>query len=262
VTASTEETIMEFTRAVTRRPADTLGRGLTTSDLGPPDPGLALEQFERYVAALEDCGLEVTILDPLPELPDAHFVEDAAVVTPEVAVITRPGAEVRRDEAEQLAPVLAAHRELVRIETPGTLDGGDVLIVGDQVLIGISERTNGAGAHQLGEILGAHGYAWRAVPVEAGLHLKSDVNQVDDGTLLLSAGFAGLEVLEEFTRIVVPEGEEYACNTLLVNGRLLTPAGYPATRRRLEDLGLEIVELDVGEFRKMDGGLTCLSLRF
>jgi len=253
---------MEFTRAVTRRPAETLGHGITTSDLGPPDPDLAQIQFEAYVKALEDCGLAVTILDPLPDLPDAHFVEDAAVVTPDVAVITRPGAEVRRDEAEQLAPILAQHRELARIETPGTLDGGDVLIVGDQVLIGISERTNGAGAHQLGEILGAQGYAWRAVPVEAGLHLKSDVNHVGDGTLLLSAGFAKLNALDAFGRIVVAEGEDYACNTLLVNGKLLTPAGFPATRRRLEELGREIVELDVGEFRKMDGGLTCLSLRF
>jgi dimethylargininase len=253
---------MDLTRALTRRPADTLGRGLTTRDLGPPDPELAQVQFERYVAALEGCGLEVTVLDPLPELPDAHFVEDAAVVTPEVAVIARPGAEVRRDEAEQIAPVLAEHRELARIETPGTLDGGDVLILDDQVLIGISERTNGAGAHQLGEILGAHGYAWRAVPVDAGLHLKSGVNHVGGGVLLMDAGFAGLDALDAFERIVVPEGEDYACNTLLVNGRLLTPAGFPATYRRLEDLGREILELDVSEFRKMDGGLTCLSLRF
>jgi dimethylargininase len=161
-----------------------------------------------------------------------------------------------------MAPVLAGHRDLAHIEPPGTLDGGDVLIVGDRVLIGISGRTNAAGAHQLGGILGAHGYDCRPVPVDAGLHLKSGVNYVGDGVLLLTAGFAAQQALAGFERIVVVEDETYACNTLLANGRLLTPAGFPATRRRLGDLGREIVELDASEFRKMDGGLTCLSLRF
>jgi len=251
-----------YTRAIARRPGANLGRGLTTSRLDPPDHGLALAQFDGYVRALENCGLTVTVLDPLPEHPDAHFVEDTAVIVPELAVIARPGADSRRDEARHVAPVLARHRDLVRIEAPGILDGGDVLLAGRRALIGISERTNEAGARQLGAALAAHGYDWRPVPVAAGLHLKSSVNAVGNDLLLMTAEFADLEALAGYDRIVVDEKEANACNTLLVNGRLLTPAGYPETRRRLDALAREIVELDTSEFRKMDGGLSCLSLRF
>ncbi len=251
-----------FTHAITRRPGENLGQGLTTSNLGAPDPALADTQFERYVRALEDCGLAVTILEPLPDHPDAHFVEDTAVVTRGVAVIARPGAASRLDEARHMAPILDRHRDLARIEAPGTLDGGDVLMIDDHVLIGISDRTNEAGARQLGAILTARGHTWQAVPVVSGLHLKSSVNYLGNDTLLLTEGFAASAALAAYDRIVVDEGEAYSCNTLLLNDRLLMPAGFPGTRRRLASLGREIVELDTSEFRKMDGGLTCLSLRF
>jgi dimethylargininase len=254
-----------FTRAITRRPARTLARGeisAAAARLGEPDHALALQQFEAYVAALRDCGLVCTILGPLDNHPDAHFVEDAAVVTAEVAVVTRPGAPSRLGEQQYMEPEIAQHRPIVRIEEPGTLDGGDVLQIGREVLIGLSDRTDAEGARQLGHVLEARGYRCRTIEVEAGLHLKSSVNHVGSGTLLVTAAFAGHPGLREYDQLVVPEGEEYACNTLLVNDRLLVPAGFAGTRELLGATGLPILVLDTSEFRKMDGGLTCLSLRF
>jgi len=161
-----------------------------------------------------------------------------------------------------MEPVLASHFSLRRIEAPGTLDGGDVLVVARHAFIGLSERTNEEGAWQLGAVLEAHDHTWQTVSVGVGLHFKSSVNLVDDEVLLVTREFAARTDLTIHRLIVVPEGEEYACNTLLVNDWLLMPAGYPGTRDLLAPLGREIIELDTSEFRKMDGGLTCLSLRF
>lgn len=251
-----------YRTAITRRPAPTFDRGLTTANLGRPSFELMLEQHRRYVAALRELGLEVLELEPDPGHPDAHFVEDTAVVTPELAVVTRPGAPSRRGEEETVAPHLARHRPLARIEAPGTVDGGDVLVVGRRLLIGLSERTNRDGAEQLARALEPHGYRATRCPVGAGLHLKSSVNHVGSTTLLVTPGFAGRPELAGFDLLVVEPEEAYAANTLYVNGHLLVPAGFPATRRTLAATGLPVVELDTSEARKMDGGLTCLSIRF
>jgi dimethylargininase len=206
--------------------------------------------------------LTVETLEVVAGYPDAHFIEDTAVVTPDVAVITRPGAVDRQGEQHSVAEALAIHRPLTHIESPGTLDGGDVLMIGTHFLIGISERTNEDGARQLGAILESHGNTWQGIPVAAGLHLKSSVNLVGPQTLLVTGDFAGRSELAAFEQVIAPAAEEYVANTLLINGRLIMPAGYPQTRRMLEALDLPITELDTSEFRKMDGGLTCLSLRF
>lgn len=255
---------MSFTHAICRQPNPEFGAGLTTVDLagdGPPDYGLACEQHEAYVDTLREAGLAVTVLDPLAGYPDAHFVEDTAVVTPQVAVITRPGHANRRGEEQSIAAVLAGHRPLARIVAPGTLDGGDVLMVGNHFFIGLSERTNTDGAAQLSAILAAHGHTATTVPVAAGLHFKSSVNEVGRA-LLVTADFAGRPELAAHEQLLVPAGEEYAGNTLRINDRLLTPRGYPGTRRLLAALNLPVIELETSEMRKMDGGLTCLSLRF
>jgi dimethylargininase len=253
---------MTFTHALCRRPGSDFADGLTTSDLGRPEYARMLAQHEAYVGALRGLGLMVEVLDPLPGFPDAYFVEDAALMFPELCVVTRPGALARRGEEEALAPITAKHRPQVRLEAPGTLDGGDVLVVGKQVLVGLSERTNAEGIAQLAAHLAPHGYAVTPVPVAAGLHFKSSVNAVGANTLLVSPGFTQRPELAGFELLVVPQEEEYATNTLLINGTLLLPAGFPATRALLEPLGLPILELDTSEARKMDGGLTCLSLRF
>jgi len=167
-----------FTNAIVRKPGANFGKGLTTSDLGAPDFKRMTAQHDAYVRGLSALGLEVTVLAPELEFPDAHFVEDTAVVTPDIAVITNPGALARQGEEKTIEPVLAAFRPIDRIEPPGTLDGGDVLMLGSHFFIGISERTNPEGAEQLGKILERFGNTWTAVDVGKGLHLKSGVNAV------------------------------------------------------------------------------------
>ena len=252
-----------FTQAIARKPGKNFVRGLTTTvSAEPPQYELLLKQHETYLEILKACGLEITLLDPLPDYPDAYFVEDTAVVTPDVAVITHPGAAARQGEEESMAPVLAEFRKIERILPPGTVDGGDVLQVGNHFLIGLSERTNKEGAAQLGRILESFGNTWATVAVGAGLHFKSSVNYVGKNTLLVTTDFTDREQLHGYDKIVVAKAEAYAANTLLVNGHLLIPAGFPGTRKQLEVLGFKIIELETSEVGKMDGGLTCMSIRF
>ena len=251
-----------FRTAIIRTPGPDCGKGLTTAGLGPPDYPLLLAQHREYARILAEAGLEIVRLPPVPGFPDAYFVEDPAVVTPEVAVIARPGAASRRGEEESLASELARFKPLARIEAPGTLEGGDVLEGGGHWFIGISERTNEEGARQLGRILDAQGYSWTPVSVPAGLHLKSSVNDLGDGWLILTPALESNAAFGGFRRIVLEAEESYAANILRVNGRIILAAGFPAVRRQLGLLGLPLLELDVSEVRKMDGGLTCLSLRF
>jgi dimethylargininase len=252
---------MTFADAILRTPGSNLAHGLTTAGSGVPDYTLALAQHAKYAEALERAGLHLTVLEPLPAFPDAYFVEDVAVVTAEVAIIARPGAEARRGEEAIIEPVVAQHLPIARIVNPATLDGGDVLVAGRRVLVGLTDRTNPEGARQLQQILSPHGYQVVAIPVSAGLHLKSSLNLIGQDVLLVTREFAHHDALVGFRLIAVEEGDEYSANVLWVNDHILIPAGYPRTRSLLEPLGRQIVELDMSEMRKMDGGLTCLSLR-
>ncbi len=251
-----------FTYAIARKPGENFAQGITSSDLGEPDYERIVEQHAAYLKTLETLGLHIVLLDALPHYPDAYFVEDTAVVTPDVAVITRPGASARNGEQDSIEPVLAEFRKTPRIEPPGTVDGGDVLMAERHFFIGISERTNKEGAEQLGSLLQKFGNTWEAVPVGAGLHLKSGVNYIGNHTLLLTEDFRSFEGFRGYEKIVLPDDEAYAANTLWVNGFLVTPKGFPVTRERLTTAGFEVLELDVSEVRKMDGGLTCMSIRF
>ena len=253
--------VKALTDCILRTPGWNLAHGLTTARSGVPDHALALAQHAKYARALERAGLRLTVLEPLLSFPDAYFVEDVAVITAEVAVIARPGAAARRGEEAFIELVLAQHRSIARIVNPATLDGGDVLVAGRRILVGLTERTNPEGAQQLREILSPLGYQVVALPVSAGLHLKSSVNLVGQDVLLVTREFASHDALIGFRNIVVKEGDEYSANVLWVNDHILVPVGYPRTRSLLEPLGRQIVELDVSEMRKMDGGLTCLSLR-
>ncbi len=251
-----------FTYALTRKPGKNFIEGLTTANLGPPNYELILKQYASYVDALKTIGIDVIELDPQPNYPDAHFVEDTAVVMPEVAVITRPGAASRRGEEESIAEVLRQYREVEHIQTPGTLDGGDVLMIGNHFFIGISERTNLEGAKQLGGILQKHQKTFTTIQVGAGLHFKSSVNYVGKNSMLVAQDFTSHEALNGYDKIIVNKEEEYSANTLWINDHLLMPKGFPGTKTKLKRLGLPIIELDVSEMQKMDGGLTCLSIRF
>jgi dimethylargininase len=253
---------MNFTHAITRLPGENFSQGITSASLGVPNYDSVLEQHAAYIETLKQIGLSVIELDALLDYPDAYFVEDVAVVTPDVAVITNPGAAARSGEQNFIEPVLAQYHQLAYIKPPGTLDGGDVLMIGKHFLIGLSERTNPLGAAQLGAILEQYGNTWMSVPVGDGLHLKSSVNYVGKNTLLLSKAFGGQPEFEGFQQIVIDPDEEYACNTLWINDFLITPKGFPKTLGQLQTLGLQILEIETSEVQKMDGGLTCMSLRF
>jgi dimethylargininase len=263
-----------FTRAIVRPPAPNFADGLTTVDLGKPDAALALAQFEGYCRALEDCGLALTRLPADPRFPDSTFVEDTAVL-PErrgaAAVLTRPGAESRAGEVSAIEGALAkVFPSLRRIEAPGTVDGGDICEAGDRFFIGVSRRTNEDGARQLARFLEADGYATTLVDIRANdeiLHLKSGIAWLGDekpgnGTLVVIGSLASDPAFQGRDVLRVPKGEEYAANCILVNDRILVAEGFPRFERALRERGHRLAPLPMSEFQKMDGGLSCLSLRF
>ncbi|MGO2438627.1 N(G),N(G)-dimethylarginine dimethylaminohydrolase [Serratia quinivorans] len=253
---------MHFTQAIARLPADSCASGQTTAQLGAPDIATTGRQFLAYVDTLLRLGLKVTVLPAAPAFPDAHFVEDTAVVMPELAVITHPGAPSRQGEVATIAPLFEGERPVVRMSQRGHLDGGDVLLVDRQFFVGLTSRTDEAGIGEFSAAVEPYGYRVTAIEVSAGLHLKSIVNYVGRNTLLLTENYQHHPAFSDFNSIVIPEAESYAGNTLWINDTLITPQGYPQTLAQIEKLGMPIVQLDTSEFKKMDGGLTCLSLRF
>jgi dimethylargininase len=250
-----------FKKAITRIPARSFANGLTTSKLGKPDYELMLQKHFKYVETLVKLGLEVTQLEPFDDFPDAHFVEDVAVVTNEIAVITNPGAPERNGEKNFIKAPLSKFRDVEFIESPGNLEGGDVLQIDKHFFIGISDRTNKEGAIQLGSILSKYGYTFTTINVGPGLHLKSSVNYIGKNTLLITEHFFNNPIFDSYNKILVDKDEEYAANSLLINDTILTPKGFPKTKRKLTKLNPNMIELDMSEVQKMDGGLTCLSIR-
>lgn len=257
---------MRFTRAIVRRPAATFAAGITTSRLGPPDPALALEQHEAYGRALERLGLSLVRLAPDPDFPDSTFVEDAAIVSGRSAMLTRPGAPSRAGEVASLGAALGEwFPELAQITTPGTVDGGDVCEVDRHFFLGISERTNAEGAAQLAAWLERQGAPSSVIDIRSMhslLHLKTGLSWLGGRRLLAAGELAGQEALRGWEVVPVPDGEDYAANCILVNDALLVAEGFPATSARLGELGFDLVPLDMSEYRKMDGGLSCLSVRW
>jgi len=254
-----------FIRAIVRPPAPNFSEGLTTAGLGEPDYQFALRQHEAYCAALEQCGLSLITLEPDPDYPDSTFVEDTAIVTNHCAVLARPGAASRRGEVTSISSVLGNFfPALHSIQAPGTLDGGDVCEAGNHFLIGLSRRTNEAGAQQLTEIIAQFGYTSSVVDirdVDGILHLKSGVAYLGDNRLVVTEAMAQRREFASYDLIQVSSGEEYAANCLRVNDRVLIAAGNHSFETTLRQLGYQTITLDMSEFQKMDGGLSCLSLR-
>ncbi len=249
-----------YTRAIVRRPGRNLASGITTSNLGQPDFNKALEQHAAYCDALKRCGVELTVLEADERYPDGCFVEDTAVVNNMVKVISRPGAASRRGEEEEIARVLAGFGPPESITPPGTLEGGDVLRAENHYFIGLSARTNTEGARQLSAILSKHGFTSAVIRVEAGLHLKSDIAYLGNGNFISTPVFS--EIAHPANTIIPDRDEYYSANCLRVNDYLLIPIGFPKSKMQIRKLSYEIIELEMSEFRKMDGGLTCLSLLF
>lgn len=254
---------MSFTRAIVRKPCRQIVRGLSSADLGPPDPELALIQHAGYVRALEACGLAVTVLEPDDDYPDSTFVEDAALLTRACAVITRPGVPSRRGETDSIRAALSGfYIEVEEIRAPGTVEGGDIMMVGDHFYIGLSVRTNLEGARQVIEILARHGLSGSTVSFGEMLHLKTGIAYLENDTIAATGAYLEIEEFKKFKRIKIDADEAYAANCLWVNGTVLAAAGYPKAAGKIAAAGYPIIEVEVSEFRKLDGGLSCLSLRF
>ena len=253
-----------FTRALLRRPASNLGAGLTESThLGAPDYDLALRQHAAYATTLRDCGLEVTVLPADLRFPDGHFVEDPFVIFRDLAFHCRSGAVARRGEGKSLKPHLA---ELRIIESPpgAYIDGGDVLFCADRVLVGLSERTNRAGYEALSAALRAVEPEIRveAIPFSGVLHLKSGLTELAPGALIRDPAFVTACDLSWAEVISLPPEEGFAADVLPLNDAIIIAAGCPSLRRAAERYWKRVITLDMSEFVKMDGGLTCLSLRY
>jgi len=255
-----------LTKAIVCEPSRNFSDGETSVDLGKPDHALSLRQHEAYCHALESCGLSLIHLPADEQHPDSTFVEDTAIVTERGAVITRPGAPSRVGEIEDIERTLREYySDLKRITEPGTVDGGDVCEAGDHFFIGISRRTNEAGAAQLARILESFGYSSSLIDIRGLsniLHLKSGMAYGGVNRLVVIEALSQLKEFSTYELVHVNSNQEYAANCLFINDRVLVPAGFPGLQRQLEDLNYPTIALEMSEFRKMDGGLSCLSLRF
>jgi dimethylargininase len=251
-----------FKKALVRKPCRNMVNGLTGSDLGKPDYDLALIQHREYVEALKECGLDVIALEADENYPDSVFVEDTALLTQRCAVITNPGAPSRKGEIFFMKKVIEDLYPIVEtIKAPGTLEAGDVMMVGAHFYIGISERTNPAGANQMIEILNKYGFTGSTVSLYNILHLKSGVSYLENNNMLITGNLAVYKQFDQYNLIRVDKDESSAANSVWINGIVLVPRGFPKTKAEIEKAGYKTIELNVSEFRKLDGGLSCLSLR-
>jgi dimethylargininase len=247
---------------IVRKPSKNFADGITTSDIGKPDYKKALKQHEEYVEALKKCGCSVTILDADERYPDSTFVEDVAIVTEKCAIITKPGAYSRKGEEKEIIDVLKNfYNNIEYLANNACLDGGDILRVENHFYIGQSKRTNAEGAKQLTKILNKYEYTASTVPVEKILHLKTGVVYLEENTFIATGEFIDNAAFKDFKVITVDEDEAYSANCIVMNGHLIIPKGFIKSKKALVDAGYKIVEVEMSEFEKMDGGLTCLSLR-
>jgi dimethylargininase len=245
--------------AIVRPVPDSYGRCVRTNS-EKIDVGLAKKQHAEYCRALRKLGLDLVWAEGSDELPDSCFVEDAAVVLGDIGVICNMRVQSRADEVVEVARVLKKFMRTHPVVPPAMIDGGDVLKVEERVFVGISARTNVQAVGQLREILGDSDLSIVPVEVHRVLHLKSACTYLGEGVVVLSEGCFETGVLKDLRKIVVPKGEEYAADCLAVNGTVLMAEGYAKTRRLVEREGFSVTEINMSEFRKGDGALTCLSI--
>lgn len=255
-----------FKNVIVRKPSRSLVDGITSApELGKPDYDLAVKQHNTYIQALKECGVAVTVLEPLEAYPDSCFVEDTAVLTRKCAIVSNPGAPSRRGEAMEMLPTLKKffpEDQIEFIRAPGTLEGGDVMMVGDHFYVGRSARTNAEGIRQFVAILERYGLSGSEVPLTEVLHLKTGVNYIENNTLLVCGEFFEKEEFRKYKHIAVPKDEAYAANCIWVNNTVIVPAGFPVVEKKIREAGYAVILVDTSEYRKLDGGLSCLSLRF
>ncbi|STX51482.1 NG,NG-dimethylarginine dimethylaminohydrolase [Legionella busanensis] len=254
-----------YSQALVRSPTASMTQGLTSNQNPlPVSFDHALVQHQNYITALNSCGLEITTLPPLEHYPDACFVEDTALLTEKVAILTHPGALSRQGEVALIEPFIASFYQdrIEKIKAPGTVDAGDVLRVENHFYIGLSKRTNQHGADQLAAILTAFGFTSSTIELKEFLHLKSGVSYLGNNYLLVAGELINHPAWQSFNQIIVTAEETYAANSININNNIILPAGFKKTAQSLEELGFKTLTVDVSEFEKIDGGLSCLSLRF
>lgn len=257
---------MLFKNALVRTPARSVINGIDDyADMGKPNYERALQEHQAYIKMLTTLGVDVTVLDPLEDFPDSCFVEDPAVVADEFAVITNPTRDTRTAEREQIRPALEKFYrsdQIFEITAPGHLEGGDVMPVDGTFYVGLSARTNQAGIDQFTKIAAKFGHAVVSVPVTGVLHLKTGTTYMGDHQLLVSGEYLDSPYFKDFEQLKVPTGEDYAVNCINTGNGVIMPAGFPGVKQLLTDHGFTVHTVEMSEFSKIDGGLTCLSLRF
>lgn len=249
--------------AITRSPsANLVNCEITYLDRQPIDYDLALKQHDHYCATLEKLGVAVTRLPADLNYPDSCFVEDTAIVVDELAVITSLGAKSRRGETESIAPELAKYRELIHIQLPATIEGGDVMQIDKTLFVGLSTRTNSQGIAALTEILQPQGYRVCPVKLKNVFHLKSGCTAIDSETILIVSQGIDLQPFSDFNLIFVSSEEAAAANTLRIGETILMQAKFPQTIEQVQSIGYKVEAVNISEFAKAEAGLTCLSLIF
>jgi dimethylargininase len=258
------ERSFRFTHAITRTPPASAVDGLRAEDVGNPDVALMMAHHDAYGHALRKAGLEVRVVDALEDFPDSLFVEDTALCLQEGAIVLRPGAPTRFGESQAITPHLEeVYTEVRTLEGPGFIEGGDILTTDSEILVGKSERTDSLGIEELRRSVADWGYTVREVMTPPGvLHFKSDCSLLDGSTILSTPRLSRSGCFEGYTVIDVAEGEEPAANSIRVNDVVFMPRGFPLTAERVREAGFVVIELDNSECQKIDGGLSCLSLRF
>ncbi|MDX1285123.1 MAG: arginine deiminase family protein, partial [Draconibacterium sp.] len=252
-----------FKNSIVKIPGKSMVDGITTAGLGKPDYQKALVQHANYINVLKSCGVNVEVIEANESFPDSTFVEDVALLTPHCAIITNPGAPSRKEEIYDIRDTLKKYfKNIEEIIEPGTVEAGDIMMVGSHFYIGLSERTNEIGAAQIINILEKYNMTGSIVKLEHVLHLKTGVAYLENNNLLACGEFLSKPEFQKFNLIEVEEDESYAANCIWVNGVILVPTGFPKTKTKIENTGYKTIEVDVSEFQKLDGGLSCLSLRF
>ena len=248
------------TIAITRKPARSLNQcELTHIEREPIDIDLAREQHKAYEEALRDLGCDVLSLPEDENYPDSVFVEDTAVILPELALITRPGAVSRRGETAAIKDALRAYRS-VRVIEDGTLDGGDVLVIRNRVFVGLSSRSNEAALKQMSNYLADFGYIVEAVQVSGALHLKTVATAIDEETVLFNPNALDVSCFDDFD--VIESKEPLGSNTVRIGARLVVSKSFPKTNEKLDQMGFDLFPVSISEFEKMEAGVSCLSLVF
>ena len=253
-----------FSNAIVRTPGKSIVEGLTDSkELGTPNYEQAIIQHQSYIDSLKKCGIDVLVLEPCEEYPDSTFLEDVALITPNCAIITHPGAHSRRGEVKEIESVLRNRfNNIEAIVAPGAIEGGDIMMVGNHYYIGLSNRTNLEGARQIIKILNKYGMSGSTISLNENLHLKTGLAYLENNNLVVSGEFIHNAIFERYNSIEIPKIESYAANCIWINGSVIIPTGYPVTKEKIMNAGYLVIETDVSEFQKLDGGISCLSLRY